>query len=126
MKKIFLIPAIGLSATYFLKAQGANVLAYNPVEISAVPAQKKPIFEEYCGIYTLKENPFIEEVTLKVKNEKLISVSSEGEEIALEHVENDEFYIATYKARVIFTRENGFVKGVKVLVNGEELIGEKR
>ena len=125
MKKIFLIPAIGLSATYFLKAQGASVLAYSPVEISSVLAKNFTIFEEYCGTYKMQDNPYVEEVNIRLKNGKLISASPEGEEIALEYVENDEFYIALFKAQIIFIRESGLIKGVKVLVKGEQILGEK-
>ena len=126
MKKILLIPAIGLSATYFLKAQGASVAAYSPIEITHVMAKDSTTFQEYCGTYKMQENPYLEEVTLRLKNGKLISFTPEDEEIALEHVENDEFFIAPFSARTIFIRENGIVKGVKVLVQGKEMVGKKQ
>jgi hypothetical protein len=126
MKTIFLIPAIGLSATYFLKAQGANVLAYNPVEISVSMTKDSTQFQEYCGTYTMKNNPYIDEITIHLKQGKLISITPEGEEVVLENTGNDEFFVAFFNARIIFTRINSIVKGVKALVKGQEMVGLKQ
>ena len=50
----------------------------------------------------------------------------EKEEIALEPKEADNFYIESLNAKVVFSRENGAVKGLKILVSGMEMLGEKK
>jgi Domain of unknown function (DUF3471) len=94
--------------------------------VTPINANDSTHFKEYCGVYKMAENPYIEEVKIELKNGKLISRTPEDEEIVFEHTENDEFFIPPFSARAIFTRENGLVKGVKVVVQGKEMTGEKK
>lgn len=126
MKRLLLIPAIGFSATYFLKAQGANVLVYSPLSIVHTVLNDTLNFQEYAGTYLMKENPYLDEVTLNVKNGQLVSITPEGEEIILQPTNKDEFFIAPFNARVVFLRDKDIIKTVKVLVKGQEMLGEKK
>ncbi len=74
----------------------------------------------------MAENPYIEEIKIELKDGKLMSRTPEDEEIVFVHTENDAFFIPPFNAKAIFTRENGLVKGVKVMVQGKEMRGEKK
>lgn len=125
MKKLILIPTIGLSATYILKAQGVNIKRYEPVEISSKSLNDTLAFNEYCGTYSMQENPYIDEVTLRLKNGKLVSLTPEGEEVILENTAKDEFFVPEFSLKVVFIRDSDKIKGLKVKVQGQEILGER-
>ena len=122
MKKLMVCTLFYLFAVSILKAQQTVVTT----AVTSLVVNDSTSFKDYCGIYKMAENPYIEEVTIELKDGKLISKTPENEEIVFEHTENDEFFIAPFNATAIFTRENGVVKGVKVKVQGKEMVGEKR
>ncbi len=122
MKKLMVFAFFSLSAMGTLKAQQTAVISV----VSGLNLNDSTRFKDYCGVYKMAENPYIEEVKIELKDGKLISRTPEDEEIVFEYTENDEFFIAPFNATAIFTRENGVVKGVKVKVKGTEMVGEKR
>jgi hypothetical protein len=123
MNRLHWILLLCLSYSIPLKAQQTVVTT---TIVTPVIAKDSTHFKGYCGVYKMAENPYIEEVKIELKDGKLISRTPEEEEIVFEHTENDEFFIPPFSARAIFTRENGLIKGVKVVVQGKEMIGEKK
>lgn len=127
MKKLMLSIVFCLLVFPFLKAQDASLIVSESAAVQAlILPQDTSALHEYCGIYTMKSNPYIDEVKIIVKDGKLMSKTPENEEVVFEHTENDEFFIAPFSAKAIFTRINGIVKGVKVVVQGKEMVGEKK
>lgn len=122
MKKLIICTLFYLFSVGILKAQQTVVTT----AVTSLVVNDSTSFKDYCGIYKMAENPYIEEVTIELKDGKLISKTPENEEIVFEHTRNDEFFIAPFSAKAIFIRENGIVKGVKVIVQGKEMVGEKR
>ena len=125
MKQVFLSIALCFTVCSFVKAQGTSLAAVETPLTTAVASTKKGNLQDYCGIYKMQENPYIDKVEITSKNGQLVSKSPEDEEITFEHTENDEFFIPALNATVIFTREKDAVKSVKVSVQGNELTGEK-
>lgn len=124
MNKFLLTILLCLSSFIFLKAQQTALTT--TIMTPLVTTHDSTSFKDYCGIYKMAENPYIEEVKIELKDGKLISLTPEDEEIVFEHTENDEFFIPPFSAKAIFIRENGIVKKVKVLIQGKELAGEKK
>jgi Domain of unknown function (DUF3471) len=126
MKQVFLSLVLCLSAFSFVKAQGTNLaIVEQPITAATAAVNTKDSLQDYCGIYKMQNNPYIDKVEITSKNGQLVSKSPEDEEVIFEHTENDEFFIPTLNATVIFTRENDVVKSVKVTVQGKELVGDK-
>ena len=125
MKQVFLSIALCFTAFSFLKAQGTSLAAVEtPLTVTVSPTPKDSL-QDYCGIYKMQENPYVDKVEITSKNGQLVSKSPEDEEVVFEHTENDEFFIPTLNATVIFTREKDAVKSVKVVIQGKALMGEK-
>jgi hypothetical protein len=125
MKKVTLSIAFCLSILTFSKAQDASLaLAEKSLQL-ATESQEVKGLDAYCGVYKMKENPYIDEVKLTLKDGQLTSKTPEDEDITLQPLDTDVFYIADFKAKVIFTREKGIVKTVKVVAQGKEIVGEK-
>lgn len=126
MKKVILLAILSATSLCVVKATDMTSQNHKFVEIKAHTVGDSTNIHEYSGKYTMKENPYIDEVILKVKNDKLVSTTPEGEEVVFQYLENDEFYISDFNAKVKFIRENGIVTSVKVHIQGKELIGEKK
>jgi hypothetical protein len=124
MNKLHLTILLCLSSVIVLKAQ--QTVVTTTTIVTPIIANDSTSFQDYCGIYKMAENPYIEEVKIELKDGKLISKTPEDEEVVFEHTENDEFFIPPFSARAIFIRENGIVKKVKVVLQGKELAGEKK
>ncbi len=52
-------------------------------------------------------------------------MTPEGEEIILENTTKDEFFISEFTLKVIFIRDSDTIKGLKVKVQGQEVLGER-
>lgn len=125
MKQVFLSLVLCLSAFSFLKAQGTSLaISEQTFPLSSATVNTNSL-DIYCGTYKMQDNPYIDKVQITLKDGELVSKSSEDEDITLVHTENDEFFIAAFNARVIFTREKDTIKSVKVIAQGKEMIGEK-
>ena len=122
MKKLIVFTLFLMTSVSYLSAQQTPVNTL----VTAFITNDSTSFKDYCGIYKMVDNPYVEEVKIEFKNGRLVSRTPDDEEIEFQHTENDEFFIPPFNATAIFIRENGQVKGVKVKVQGKELIGEKR
>jgi hypothetical protein len=127
MKKVIFLITLSILCSHIVKAQSLTHQSQSSLDIkSVVHHSDSTKMQEYSGKYTMEDNPYIEEVVLKVKDDKLISTTPEGEEVVFQYVENDEFFISDFNLKVNFIRENGIVKSVKVHIQGKELVGEKK
>ncbi len=123
MKKSMFTLAIALMAIGCLKAQSAT--AEVKVAATTVAAKDTSALSSYVGKYKMSENEYVKEVIVFLKEGKLMSYSPDKQEIELISKEEDTFLIEEFSAKVIFSREKGMVKGVKIQVQGMEMVGEK-
>lgn len=94
--------------------------------VSAVQllAQSNPA--DYAGTFKLSENPYVKSITISVKDSKVIMAAEGFPDTELAPGKNaDEFALESMGGTVVFTREAGAVKGVKIEAQGQVLTGQK-
>jgi hypothetical protein len=87
-------------------------------------AQSNPT--DYAGTFKLSENPYVKSVTISVKDSKIILAAEgfpESELTAGKAV--DEYTLESMSATLVFTREAGVVKGLKIEAQGQVVTGVK-
>lgn len=94
--------------------------------VSAVQMIAQSKSADYAGTFKLSENPYAKSVTVSIKESKVM-VAAEGlPEAELTVGKNpDEFLLESMSATVVFTREGGVVKGIKIEAQGQVLTGLK-
>jgi hypothetical protein len=124
MIKGILFTLLGFATIEVLEAH-TLLVAHHQTMVAIV--SKDSSLQAYCGTYLLEGNPYIDEISLSLKNGQLISITPENEEVVLEPTDaEDTFFIAMIKAKVVFTRENGVVVGIRAKVNGMVMEGVKK
>jgi hypothetical protein len=94
--------------------------------VSAVQmlAQSNPA--DYAGTFKLSENPYVKSVTISVKDSKIIMAAEGFPESELTAGKTaDEFTLESMSATLVFTREAGVVKGLKIEAQGQVVTGVK-
>jgi len=87
-------------------------------------AQSNPA--DYAGTFKLSENPYVKSITISVKDSKVIMAAEGFPEAELTPGKNaDEFALESMGGTVVFVREAGAVKGVKIEAQGQVLTGQK-
>jgi hypothetical protein len=87
-------------------------------------AQSNPA--DYAGTFKLSENPYVKSITISVKDSKVIMAAEGFPEAELTPGKNaDEFALESMGGTVVFMREAGAVKGVKIEAQGQVLTGQK-
>jgi len=87
-------------------------------------AQSNPA--DYAGTFKLAENPYVKSITISVKDSKVIMAAEGFPEAELTPGKNaDEFALESMGGTVVFVREAGAVKGVKIEAQGQVLTGQK-
>jgi hypothetical protein len=87
-------------------------------------AQSNPA--DYAGTFKLSENPYVKSITISVKDTKVIMAAEGFPEAELTPGKNaDEFALESMGGTVVFVREAGAVKGVKIEAQGQVLTGQK-
>lgn len=125
MKKILFSGILCLALSAHATAQSADLA----VSQQLLPIVKSPMaaysLQDYCGTYKMADNEYVDKVNIVLKDGHLATKSPEGEEIVLEQLDDNIFFIAAYQLRVLFINENDVIKGVKVIIQGKEIKGEK-
>jgi hypothetical protein len=122
MKKSILITAI---ASFFAIASFAkNVNVPTNVSINKVVADSTE-FKDYYGSYKMADNPMVEKMKVFFKDGELLGEASGYPATKLTRKKDDEFEEASFGAVITFTRVDGKVTGIKVAVQGQELLGTK-
>jgi hypothetical protein len=87
-------------------------------------AQSNPA--DYAGTFKLSENPYVKSVTISVKDSKIIMAAEGFPESELTAGKTaDEFTLESMSATLVFTREAGVVKGLKIEAQGQVVTGVK-
>ena len=82
-------------------------------------------YRDYYGNYKMKDNEYIPKVKVYFKNGDLVALAGDYPETKLSKKQEDEFEELNYGAKVIFVRKDGQIVGIKVIVQGQELVGDK-
>lgn len=83
---------------------------------------------EFKGNYKFKENPMVQNVTVRIEKDKLVADSGDGNvyNLSINKEKADTFSIEELSATVLFVRDvNKKITGMKVEVQGSELVADK-
>jgi hypothetical protein len=123
MKKLLLIAIISsfFSISSFAKAEiSSTIVATNIASIA-----DSTEFKEYYGSYKMVDNQMVEKMKIFFKDGELLGEATGYPPTKLTRKKDDEFEESNFGAVITFTRLDGKVTGIKVAVQGQELVGNK-
>jgi Domain of unknown function (DUF3471) len=123
MKKSILITAIVSFFAISSFAKTTNLLS--SVSISKAIIADSTEFKDYYGSYKMADNPMVEKMKVFFKDGELLGEASGYPATKLTRKKDDEFEESSFGAIITFTRTDGKVTGIKVAVQGQELVGTK-
>jgi Domain of unknown function (DUF3471) len=123
MKKSILITAI---VSFFAVSSFAKTTSVSSnISISKAIVADSTEFNDYYGSYKMADNPMVEKMKVYFKNGDLLGEASGYPATKLTRKKDDEFEESNFGAVITFTRTDGKVTGIKVAVQGQELVGTK-
>jgi hypothetical protein len=123
MKKSILITAI---ASFFAVASYAKTVNISTnISINSVIVVDSTEFNDYYGSYKMADNPMVEKMKVFFKDGSLQGEASGYPATKMTRKKEDEFEESNFGAVITFTRTDGKVTGIKVAVQGQELVGTK-
>lgn len=123
MKKSIFITAITLFFAISTFAKSANF--QSNIIISKVIVADSTEFNEYYGSYKMIDNQFVEKMKVFFKAGNLYGQATGYPETKLSRKKEDEFEETNFGAVITFTRVDGKINGIKVSVQGQDLLGSK-
>ena len=124
MKKSIFITIAVVAFTVSTYAKGTVVLSNSIVINQSITADSTE-FKDYYGSYKMADNPMVEKMKVFFKEGELYGMASGYPETKMTRKKDDEFDETSFGAVITFTRTDGKVTGIKVAVQGQELIGTK-
>jgi hypothetical protein len=123
MKKSILITTI---ASFFAIASFAKTVGTSSnISINKVIVVDSTEFNDYYGSYKMADNPMVEKMKVFFKDGSLQGEATGYPATKLTRKKDDEFEESSFGAVITFTRTDGKVTGIKVAVQGQELVGTK-
>ncbi len=123
MKKLILITAI---ASFFAVSSFAKTVNTSSIiSINKVIVADSTEFNDYYGSYKMADNQMVEKMKVFFKDGSLQGEASGYPPTKMTRKKDDEFEESSFGAVITFTRTDGKVTGIKVAVQGQELIGTK-
>jgi hypothetical protein len=123
MKKSILITAI---ASFFAVASYAKAVnTSSTISIDKVALIDSTEFNDYYGSYKMADNPMVEKMKVFFKDGSLQGEATGYPPTKMTRKKDDEFEESNFGAVITFTRTDGKVTGIKVAVQGQELVGSK-
>jgi hypothetical protein len=123
MKKLILITAI---ASFFTVSSFAKTVSISSTtSIERVVVADSTEFNDYYGSYKMAENQMVEKMKVFFKDGSLQGEATGYPPTKMTRKKDDEFEESSFGAVITFTRTDGKVTGIKVAVQGQELIGTK-
>ena len=123
MKKSIFITAITLFFAISTFAKPVNT--QSNIVISKVIVADSTEFNEYYGSYKMIDNQFVEKMKVFFKAGNLYGQATGYPETKLTRKKEDEFEETNFGAMITFTRVDGKINGIKVSVQGQDLLGSK-
>ena len=124
MKKSIFITVAVFAFTVSTYAK-STIIPTNGIVINQAIAADSTEFKDYYGSYKMIDNPIVEKMKVFFKDGDLYGMASGYPETKLTRKKDDEFDETSFGAVITFTRTDGKVTGIKVAVQGQELIGTK-
>ena len=122
-KSIFItIAVVAFTVSTYAKS---TIIPTNGIVINQAIAADSTEFKDYYGSYKMIDNPIVEKMKVFFKDGDLYGMASGYPETKLTRKKDDEFDETSFGAVITFTRTDGKVTGIKVAVQGQELIGTK-
>lgn len=123
MKKLILITTV---ASFFAVASFAKkVTTSSNISTNKVVKADSTEFNDYYGSYKMADNPMVEKMKVFFKEGSLQGEASGYPPTKMTRKKEDEFEESNFGAVITFTRTDGKVTGIKVAVQGQELVGTK-
>ena len=123
MKKSIFITIAVVAFTVSAYAKNSSLPAKSTINQSITADSTE--FKDYYGSYKMADNPMVEKMKVFFKEGELYGMASGYPETKLTRKKDDEFDETSFGAVITFTRTDGKVTGIKVAVQGQELIGTK-
>ena len=82
-------------------------------------------FNDYYGSYKMADNQMVEKMKVFFKDGSLQGEATGYPPTKMTRKKDDEFEETSFGAVITFTRTDGKVTGIKVAVQGQELVGTK-
>lgn len=123
MKKSIFITAITLFFAISTFAKSGNI--QSNIGISKLIVADSTEFNEYYGSYKMIDNQFVEKMKVFFKAGNLYGQATGYPETKLSRKKEDEFEETNFGAVITFTRVDGKINGIKVSVQGQDLLGSK-
>lgn len=123
MKKSIFITAITLFFAISTFAKPVNI--QSNIVISKVIVADSTEFNEYYGSYKMIDNQFVDKMKVFFKAGNLYGQATGYPETKLTRKKEDEFEETNFGAMITFTRVDGKINGIKVSVQGQDLLGSK-
>jgi hypothetical protein len=122
-KSIFITIALA-TFTVSAYAKTTEVSATNITISQSIKADSTE-FKDYYGSYKMADNPMVEKMKVYFKDGELMGEASGYPATKLTRKKDDEFEESSFGAVITFTRTGVIVTGIKVAVQGQELVGMK-
>ena len=123
MKKLFFITILASFFAVSSFAKAVNISANTFINKAVIADSTE--FKEYYGNYKMADNPMVEKMKVFFKDGQLLGEASGYPATKLIRKKDDEFEESSFGAIITFTRLDGKVTGIKVAVQGQELMGTK-
>ena len=123
MKKLILITAITsfFAVSSFAKTVNTSLI----ISINKIVVADSTEFNDYYGSYKMADNQMVEKMKVFFKDGSLQGEASGYPPTKMTRKKDDEFEESSFGAVITFTRTDGKVTGIKVAVQGQELVGTK-
>ncbi|MES2519543.1 MAG: hypothetical protein V4585_15620 [Bacteroidota bacterium] len=123
MKKSIFTTAL---VSFFAVATFAKTVnVQSSITASTITRADSTEFKEYFGSYKMVDNQFVEKMKVFFKDGDLYGQATGYPETKLTRKKEDEFEESSFGAIISFTRTEGKVTGIKVAVQGQELLGSR-
>lgn len=125
MAKLTLALILSFTISYAITAQTTGNSYHEAYSGSLTVTNDSLSYCDYCGNYQLKDNPYLDEVSINLKDGILIASAVNYNDIALKPTDKDVFYVSNYHAKVVFTRKESVVTGIKISALSLKFTGDK-
>ena len=123
MKKSILITVI---TSFFAVSSFAKIIPTSSnISVNKVVIADSTEFSDYYGSYKMVDNQMVEKMKVFFKDGNLQGEATGYPPTKMTRKKDDEFEETSFGAVITFTRTDGKVTGIKVAVQGQELVGTK-
>lgn len=123
MKKLLFITLV--TSFFTVSSFAKAVKVPTNVAVNKATMADSTEYKDYFGSYKMANNPMVEKMKIFFKDGELLGEAVGYPATKLVRKKEDEFEESSFGAVITFTRLDGKVAGIKVAVQGQELIGTK-